>query len=396
LRPHRKWLYTLLYAAIAIYVYALFRPIFVWSYGWSKLPITEAPITSEIISSEYKDEIELAREALAEVYSELQSPAVSVAVGKDGEIIWREAIGFADLEELLPVSLNSQFRIGSTSKAVTSAVVGRLIDSGKIDLDRSIDHYIEYYGPGNKITVRQLMTHTAGIRNYGLCLCLPIWEYYNTKRYDSVTDAVEVFADSPLLFDPGSQFSYSSYGYTLLSGVMEAAAQLKTELFTPLKMRSTLADQFAHDSINLVKFYDIKDRRYKKVFHVDNSNKLAGGGFVSTPSDLVRLGNALLTENYLTQSTLESLFMPQILNNGDVNPQRYALGWRSGLSGDLTDRVKNRNLRVLHHGGVAIGGLSFLLLIPELNLVISIVANKSLNGEFPLGEYAMRIAIPFT
>ncbi|MFT6097537.1 MAG: CubicO group peptidase (beta-lactamase class C family) [Arenicella sp.] len=400
---HRRLLGLAGFVIVVVCVYGCFSPVLVWSYGWSSLPSNQRPVVSEVLAPDHQAAIAEARGILAEIYSDLNSPAVSVAVAKDGDLLWREAIGFADLDEMIPVSLESQFRIGSTSKAVTSVAMGRLIDANKIDIDLTVDHYIDSVEYGDKITTRQLLTHTAGIRDYGLCLCFPIWEYYNTKHFDSVADAVDVFAGSPLLFEPGTEYRYTSYGYTMVSFVMEAAANkdflslMKDELFVPLKMSSTVADQVHQSVQNRVKFYDVKRGRYKEVYQVDNSIKWAGGGFLSTPTDLVRMGNALFTRNYLKQVTLDNMFSPQILSNGEVSPERYALGWRLDTLGKLIvdiDEAK-KDLTVAHHGGVALGGLSFLMLIPEENLVISIVANRNLDGDFPLGDYAMRIIKPF-
>jgi CubicO group peptidase (beta-lactamase class C family) len=384
-------------------IYHWFEPLLVWTSGWSELPTSTAVISGQVHSSNYQAEIDQARKILLEAHSELEAPAVSVAVGIKGKLIWSEAIGFADLDDLTPVTTDSQFRIGSTSKALTSVAMGRLIDMGKIDIDKTIDQYIDYFDQGKRISTRQLLSHTAGIRDYQWCLCFPVWEYYNTTNFDSVEDAVNMFSNSPLLFEPGSRYKYSSYGYTLLSGVMEVAAEqdflslMKNELFAPLKMNSTMADKLDKKTPERVGFYDIEDGRYKAVFEVDNSNKWAGGGFLSTPSDLVRLGNALLTQNFVTQDTLNSLFAPQRLNNGDVNPENYALGWRSHETDQLTIGVagEEKKLHIVHHGGVAVGSLSFFMLVPEKEIVISIVANRSLQGKFPMAEYAISIVKPF-
>lgn len=392
-----------LFIIAGVFLFFLFEPILVWSYGWKQIPRVEAPVAHGVAVAEYQSEIEAARSALRNAYQDLGAPAISVAVGRQGRVIWSEAMGFADWQKLTPVTTDSQFRIGSTSKALTSALLGRLLDQNKIDIDLTIDHYLDYFPSGNQITARQLLSHSAGIRDYGLCFCFPIWEYYNTRHFASVSEAVEVFADDELLFQPGTRYQYSSYGYTLLSGVMESATGveflqlMRDEVLSPLNLNGTGEDQQEQILSNLVDFYDIEDGQYKPVFAVDHSIKWAGGGYVSTPSDLVRLGNALLAEEFVQPQTRTALFEPQKLSDGEINREFYALGWRSHQSDSLADTAggAKQSLHIVHHGGVAIGSLSFLLLVPEQQLVISVVANRSLEGKFPIGDYAFKMIKPF-
>src|SRR5690606_12487415 len=118
------------------------------------------------------------------------------------------------------------FRIGSVSKAVTSVGLGKLLEQEKIRLNDTVGKYVPYF-EHPEITIRQLASHTSGIRNYGLCFCFPIWEYYHLKNHNSIEKSVAVFNGDPLRFKPGTSFGYSTYNYTLLSAAMEEASGSK-------------------------------------------------------------------------------------------------------------------------------------------------------------------------
>lgn len=148
-------------------------------------------------------------------------PGVSVAVGANDLIVWAEGFGWADLEQQVPVTQITRFRIGSVSKPLTAAAAGLLYEQGALDLDAPIQTYVPSF-PGKEwpITTRQLMGHTAGIRHYRNDT-----EGYSAAHFETVTDALSMFANDPLLFEPGSRYSYSSFGFNLLSAVLEGASQ---------------------------------------------------------------------------------------------------------------------------------------------------------------------------
>ena len=296
-------------------------------------------------------------------------PGISVCIGTKRKIVWAEGFGLADVENQIPVSTETRFRLGSVSKSITSLAVGQLVQNGKLDLDAPIDQYVSYF-PAKKfpITSRQLATHTAGIRHYrgdDPLNCL--------NRYENVKDGLILFSQDSLLFKPGTNNNYSTYGYSLLSAVIEQAAQtpfltfMQSAVFTPFGMTHTSADYSEQIVPNRVRFYEHSKGQLVNANQVDNSYKWAGGGLLSTPSDLVIMGQGLLTYSILSQETVKLLFTPQLLTNGK-NTQ-YGLGWRIG-----TD---SRGRKIIHHGGTIDGGRTFLLLFPDNDLLIAITANMS-------------------
>ncbi|MDH3732954.1 MAG: beta-lactamase family protein, partial [Gemmatimonadota bacterium] len=146
-------------------------------------------------------------------------PGVSAAVSR-GDAAWAGAAGFADVGGAVPVSLTTSFRVGSTGKPLTALVLARLFEEGRIDLDTAIGTYkpdLPEHLHG--ITPRQLASHTAGIRHYRL----RDFNLYTLRKRTTAENGLALFKDDDLVFPPGTGFSYSTYGYTLLGEVMAAA-----------------------------------------------------------------------------------------------------------------------------------------------------------------------------
>lgn len=122
---------------------------------------------------------------------------------------------------------------------------------------------------------------------------------------------MEIFQHDSLLFQPGTNFSYATYNYTVLSAVIEELTQtgflryMQKEVFTPLGMHHTVADENIKTIVGRAGLYNFykQDNTFKKATEVNNSNKWAGGGLLSTPSDLVKVGNSLLNNTFLDANT---------------------------------------------------------------------------------------------
>jgi serine beta-lactamase-like protein LACTB len=380
--------------------YLAFEPE-IYALEWKPLPEIKDDIgVSETYLTQYTSAIEQANLNVLQARKKLGVPGMSIAVGVNGKMVWAAGYGYADLSTQRPISLASKFRIGSTSKALTSLLLGELIESNAIDLDIPITHYLPDLPQSlNNITSRQLASHSAGIRNYDICWCLPISEYYNNNSFDSVSDALDTFIYDPLLFEPGSQFSYSSYNYTLLSAVLEKVAGnsfvelMQQRVFTPFNMPNTGVENDLQSTHETVSFYNTGYGYFQESFPVDTSNKLAGGGFVSTPSDLVNMGNLLLSKKQLKQSTLQQLFEPQKLTTGEINSQQYALGWRRSQTNK--DFANKDPMTFVHHGGTATGNSSLLILFPEQQIVVSVLINGNIANFGDLWDTTLDIAEEF-
>lgn len=296
-------------------------------------------------------------------------PGIDVAISIKGEIVWAEGFGYADLELKSPVITGqTRFRIGSVSKPLTSAALGKLIDMGKIDVMLPVQNYVSYFPEKNfPISVKQTGGHIAGIRHYNGN------EFLMSKRYESVKSGLDIFKNDPLLFEPGTDYSYSSYGYNLISAVIEGASEedflnfINREVFLALDMSSTCADK--NDSIieNRTSFYEIdSDGNIVNAPYVDNSYKWAGGGFISTTTDMIKFGEAHIKHEYLTESTLKELTTSQVLTNG--NKTNYGIGWATRNDGKYIG---------YGHSGGSVGGITQLIIYPEYEFVIVLLSNSS-------------------
>jgi serine beta-lactamase-like protein LACTB len=330
-----------------------------------------------------------AHDRLLAVRQKLGFPSASIAVASNGQIVWSETFGYADLASARPATSDTQYAVGSVSKTLTAAVVMRLVDRGLIDLDADIRTYVPAFPQKPyRITTRQLLSHQAGIRHYQFSLTTPpvFSDTGSRDQYNSVTDSLRMFAVDPLLFEPDTAFNYSTYGYTLLSAVVEGATRrpflevMQNELFVPLGMTSSGADDKLHPTPQHASDYQnfALDGHVIPAPFVNVSNKWAGGGFRSTPADLARFGIALLDDKIIRPETRTLMFTPRTLKNGKVNDQNYGLGIRID---EITEPSRpGAKWLAVHHGGVAIGSQAFLLLLPKERIVVAFTGNATVNG----------------
>lgn len=295
-----------------------------------------------------------------------QIPGLSVAVVVDGRTVWSEGFGFADLENGVAVTPLTRFRIASISKALTAAAVGRLVEEGRLDLDAPVQRYVPSF-PEKRwpLTTRELAGHVAGVRHYRGD------EFASTTRYADVVDALEIFADDTLLFEPGTAYSYSTYGWNLVSAVVQGASDtpfltwMRDNVLEPLRLDHTVAEH--PDSVirGRARFY-VRGRggRLLNAPYVDNSNKWAGGGYLSTAEDMARYGASYLSGGILAPSTVDLLWTSQRTNDGE--PTGYGIGWRVA---DTDGR------RVVWHTGGAMGGSTVLMILPDAGISVAILAN---------------------
>ncbi|MFK7822150.1 MAG: serine hydrolase domain-containing protein [Planctomycetaceae bacterium] len=380
--------------------YFAFEPEVTWFFGWQDVPEHDVTFGEHTaVPGNYAEVIDFANTHLEQQKREKVLPALSVAIGLNGDVLWARAMGPKTLEgEGLqqPIGLNDRFRIGSIAKAITGTIAAKLVQDGQLDLDASVHKYVPYYPKKqHEISPRQLLTHTSGTRNYTMRFAIPANEFASRTQYDSVQAAVDIFKDDPLEFAPGTDFKYSVYGYVLASAVLEGASDLdfptlvKTKLTEPLGLTNTMIESEAAGQF--VAPYEFEDGRYKPALVVNTSNKLAAGGFVSTPTDLVRMANAILTGTYLAEDTTQQLlYEPQKLTNGEVNPQSYALGWRNTQSEMFFDG--DRKIHIVHHGGMAMGSTAFLVMFPEYNLCMAVATNRSMGSSAELLSMLVPIA----
>ena len=311
--------------------------------------------------------VDEARRILRSFMDERGVPGATVAIAVGGDLIWTEGLGWADVENRVGATPLTKFRTASISKAITSAAVGRLVESGALDLDAPVQRYVPSFPEKEQgvVTTRLLGGHLAGIRHYRGR------EFESDVQYDDVVAALEMFAGDPLESVPGSEYLYSTYGWNLISAVVQGASGepflsfMRREILEPLGMTATVAEH--NDSIIAFRgrqYQRGRDGRLVNAPGVNNSNKWAGGGYLSIAADLARYGSAYLEPGFLDPSTIELLWTPQATTDGESTG--YGIGWRS--------RIEEGRREVWHTGG-AVGGSTILLIRPDHRLVVSVLTN---------------------
>lgn len=378
-------------------------------YFWLASAALEAPplgnaTQAQVYDDAYLAAITAASTSVTEARTNLSAPGITVAVSIGGELVWEEVQGLADIESAAPLTLGSRFIIGSVSKTITATAAARLWEQGLLDLDADIHTYLpDYPALPYTLTTRQLLSHQGGIRHYAFAMNPPVFsESGMNTPYATTQDALSIFSEDELLFEPDTDFQYSTYGYTLVAAVLEAASGqdflslLQAEVFDPARMPNTSADYQDRP---------VPDRvsDYVTLMYVDGllpapasdpSYKWAGGGLVSTSADLVRFGTALLEGELVSPETRDVMFTARTTSDGEINPQYYGLGWREG--GMYYPRGSESLTPMINHGGTSIGGVAILMIYPEHDMVVAMTANVTPpGGSGPLRSAAAEVARTF-
>ena len=310
----------------------------------------------------YAETVEEARALVLADIAERGYPGIAIAVSVDGETVWSEGFGYANLEHRVPLAPSVKFRVGSISKSMTAAAVAKLVEEGRLDLDVPIQRYVPSFPEkAHPITTRQLGGHLAGIRHYQGA------ENLIRDPYATVLDGVAIFADDPLLHEPGTAFAYTSYGFNLISAVVEGAAKqpfldyMREAVFRPVGMRDTVAD-FVTPIIPGRTSYYVRDAegRVRNAPFVNNSYKWAGGGLLSTTEDVRRFANAHLDDGFLSEASRKLLFAEQRTRDGEG--VGYGFGWFI--------RERDDGRRLLSHSGGSVGGTSLMVIEPDTRVVV--------------------------
>lgn len=304
----------------------------------------------------------------------------------------------ASVEPLKKATVNTQYRIGSVSKPLTAVALMRMVEEQMADIDAPLQQYLPHYPRYEEdITMRQLASHMGGVRHYHFDMFkFPPTDAFSNVAYVDANAALAQFKDDNLLFTPGQGFKYSTHGYTLLSAAMQSAGNTNFEqlveqlVLEPVGLTQTSPEHLLNDKRHLAAFYSSDDGLYGETPEQNLSNKVAGGGYVSTPTDLVKLGDALLTNQLLTPYSFARMTEVQPMHDGSKNQQYYALGWRHYETSHILD--EDNPVDVIHHGGRAQGADTFLLLVPEHNITVAITTNgqgQKSRGEIQMLAYRM-------
>lgn len=323
-------------------------------------------------------------------------PGYAAAVGVGDRIVYSRGAGLADVDTGRAVTPQTRFRIYSASKTMGATAAMMLAESGQLDLDAPVSTYLpdlpRHIG---QVTVRQILAHRSGIRHYRD----GEWDTVSDSNCAGPAEALTDFVNDPLEFAPGSDYRYTTFGYVLLSAVVEAAAGqafddfVRDRIFEPAGMRATAIEGRPLDGFEVAGFYDRSDAgEFSLTTGVDASCKFFGGGLVSTAEDMVRFGLALLNGKLVGSSSLQQMLTVHSEGGGNYPPYGYGFIPGNGLTTTfevpLEDYVPN-----WWHGGNGRGGYSVLMIYPERRAAAAVTTNVRASGRLVRATHML--ALPF-
>jgi CubicO group peptidase (beta-lactamase class C family) len=296
-------------------------------------------------------------------------PGVAVALRKENQVVHCQGYGLANMEWEQPVTPQTVFALGSTTKPFTATAIMLLERQGKLHLDDSIQTYLpEYPTQGRHVTLMHLLTHTAGVPNF---VTQPgFWEQHaHVER--SVDDVIAFFKDLPFDFEPGARYSYSNSGYILLGRILERlldmsyAEVIQHLIFDPLGMMHSYYLRPEPVILSRASGYLHTNEGYQHARVTTPAVKHAAGGLGSTLEDMLLWDAAWREERYLDHTLQERMYAPVQLIDGRT--ENYGLGWALG---------QYRQHRVIHHAGGIPGFSAFFGRFPDDGVTLIILSNR--------------------
>jgi CubicO group peptidase (beta-lactamase class C family)/Flp pilus assembly protein TadD len=283
-----------------------------------------------------------------------------------GDATWVGAYGYADLENGTPAKPESAYRLASVTKPMTAVAVLQLVERGKIDLDAEVQTYVPYFPKKPwPVTVRQLLGHVGGISHY-----MNAERELHIKTHMNTRQAIGIFESFDLVAEPGTKYSYSSYGYNLLGAVIEGASgkpfgeYMRENVWGPLGMKDTRMDDPTEVIPNRVRGYQFVDGKVRNSEFVDISSRFAAGGTRSTVPDMLAFAKGLMAGKLLSPASRDLMYTSLATKDGMRTD--YSLGWS-------TDPLGGR-FSVSHSGGQN-ETRTLLFVFPSRNLALAAAIN---------------------
>lgn len=302
----------------------------------------------------------------------------TVLVAKQGEIILHKGYGFKNAETQTPNSSNTIYQVASLAKQFTAAVILKLQEQGKLSVHDKLSKYYPGYPNGDKITIHHLLSHTSGVYNY-----TDNKEFMSADQSKPVTldYMIKQFINKPLAFEPGTKFSYSNSGYTLLGYIIEKVTHqpyqkvLETLILKPLKLRNSGYNYgLLKDTNKSIGYNQYGVGNYKPATYVHPSILYTTGALYSTANDLYSWHKALMGKSFLSIESHRVLYTPVAGS--------YGYGWQ-------VDSLFGKK-RVSHSGNVT-GFKSNINRIPEDDVCVIVLSNSSSSQVGPLTMILMSI-----
>ncbi len=321
---------------------------------------------------------------LGQLREEYQAPGVAAAVFVSGREVFSGGVGYANIETNMVQDGNTIFSVASISKTMTAVAVMQLVEAGTVHLSDEIQMYAPWFPRKQRpITLHQLLTHTSGIRHYRDNEDSDSGQWMSAFRhYSTVEEATRFWRNDPLLFDPGTSWSYSTYAFTLLQAVVESASGMSFEeylvrhVWAPAEMRATRLDVAGRIVVGREQgyFWDSARAKLERSRDEDDSYKYPGGGVLSTDADLCRFADALNAGLLLKPVLVAQMYTPQLsphirsYSERDFIPSKQqAITWDCG--------VDSKGRAYVEHSGANKGTISQLLNYWQQRVVVAIHTN---------------------
>jgi CubicO group peptidase (beta-lactamase class C family) len=306
----------------------------------------------------------------------------SALVARADEILLNQSCGSANLEHGVLNTSQTKFRIGSVTKPFTAMAILKLQEQGLLDVQDSISAYVPEYPNGDRITVHQLLTHTAGIPHF---IGSPDAEQ---KKHLKVTldELISWFSDKPLQFTPGDRYQYTNSGYILLAKIIEAASgrsyadYLRHQILEPAGMMDSGYDRDEFILSHRASGYVITETGYQNAPFWDMSQPSGAGAMYSTTEDLYKLDRVLYTEKVLNGNSQQAMFSPTARMGLREPKEYYGYGW-------CIDTHFGRN-RQMHYGAID-GFRAIISRYPSEQMVVIALSNV---GEVSIERIANDLA----
>ena len=317
--------------------------------------------------------------------------SLQIAIAHNGAVVFSEAYGEADVELGVEASSKTRYRTASISKWFTATAAMGLAEAGALDLDAPIQTYCpEFPEKAWTVTARHLLGHASGIRHYrdyseeyvaaqsdeerrAVEQAFLRDRYSRVTRYTDIVAPLAVFSEEPLLFEPGTEYLYSSFGYRALGCVIEGAAGqpyrdvLRDRLFSPVGMADTVEDDAWAIIPNRASGYDLEDDgALRRTNMRDVSENLPAGGHVSTAKDLVLFAQAYGRGDLVAAATKSEMLAGLVDGNAKRLNEVYGLGVRTYDFGPNP---------LIGHDGSQAGATTILLHDRDTNLSVAILTN---------------------
>ncbi len=311
-------------------------------------------------------------------------PGVSVAVVRDGKVVLAKGYGLADAEQDVPATAETVYQLASVTKTFTAGAVMMLVKDGKLSLDDRIGDRLKDLPEAWKVvTVRQLLTHTSGIKSY-----TSVKDFHTMARRDfAPREILDLMAKEPLEFPPGERWQYSNTGYFLLGLLIEEAsgrpyAEFMAErIFRPLGMARTRVNDLKAIIPGRARGYARDGETLVNGEYVSPTQPFSAGALVSSVADMAKWDATLSAATLLDRATLDAMWTPAKLNGGGAAD--YGLGWQV---------VETNGHRTVAHGGGIPGFSTQILRFPDDKLSVVVLTN--LEGGHA-GGMARGIAVLF-